>query len=203
MIWKNRSSADGGRAVFSRPGKAGGWPTGQGGLADRPGGGGEAARFAGDVGTGGGTPRRRALRGVREVSSTTLGRSSPPKPLGGQADGWGPRGDGGAARRIVVPYGGKSRKGCPFLVSGACAGKNRNHFSPRRVRGEKYFSGRKCGKWPPQWGGHFMRAVGLRFHSPKAALLPWARKSLAEMFLGTFQRFKISMNSSPVMVSFS
>ena len=29
------------------------------------------------------------------------------------------------------------------------------------------------------------------------------RKSLAEMFLGTFQRFKISMNSSPVMVSFS
>ena len=111
--------------------------------------------------------------------------------------------DGGAARRIVVPYGGKSRKGCPFLVSGACAGKNRNHFSPRRVRGEKYFSGRKCGKWPPQWGGHFMRAVGLRFHSPKAALLPWARKSLAEMFLGTFQRFKISMNSSPVMVSFS
>ena len=56
---------------------------------------------------------------------------------------------------------------------------------------------------PKYWGGHFLRAVGLRFHSPKAALLPWVRKSLAEMFLGTFQRFKISMNSSPVMVSFS
>ncbi len=54
MIWENRSSADGGRAVFSRPGEAGDWPTGQGG--------GEAARFAGDVGTGGGTPGRRALR---------------------------------------------------------------------------------------------------------------------------------------------
>ena len=45
MIWKNRSSADGGRAVFSRPGKAGGWPTGQGA--------GEAARFAGDGGPAG------------------------------------------------------------------------------------------------------------------------------------------------------
>ena len=45
MIWENRSSADGGRAVFSRPGKAGGGPTGQGG--------GEAARFAGDGGPAG------------------------------------------------------------------------------------------------------------------------------------------------------
>ena len=45
MIWKNRSSADGGRAVFSRPGEAGDWPIGQGA--------GEAARFAGDGGPAG------------------------------------------------------------------------------------------------------------------------------------------------------
>ena len=34
---------------------------------------------------------RRALRGVREVLSTTLGRGSPPEPLGGQADSRGHR----------------------------------------------------------------------------------------------------------------
>ena len=95
-----------------------------------------------------------------------------------RSGGWlGPaRRRGSGTPEIVVPYGGKSRKGCPFLVSGACAGKNRNHFSPRRVRGEKYFSGRKCGKWPPQWGGHFLRAVGLLFHSSKTAKLSLARK---------------------------
>ena len=128
-------------------------------------------------------------------------RSAASRPAGTSNRGRQPTGDSRppSQRPGKSPERGRS----PFLVSGASAGKNQNHFSPRRVRGEKYFSGRKCGKWPPQGGGHFMRAVGLRFHSPKAALLPWVRKSLAEMFLGTFQRFKISMNSSPVMVSFS
>ena len=76
------------------------------------------------------------------------------------------------------PSPGYSKKGAaaPFLVSGARAGKKLDHFSPRRVRGEKYFSGRKCGKWPPQWGGHFLRAVGLLFHSAKTAKLSLARK---------------------------
>ena len=44
------------------------------------------------AGDGGSARRgRRALRGVREVLSTTLGRGSPPEPLGGQADSRGHR----------------------------------------------------------------------------------------------------------------
>ena len=161
-------------------------------------------KWSGTVPLRGGTkpaPYRCTTVGSSERADVDIGPSA--AEAAWRSGGWlGParrRGSGTPDRRALR---GKVQE-CPFLVSGACAGKNRNHFSPRRVRGEKYFSGRKCGKWPPQWGGHFMRAVGLRFHSPKAALLPWARKSLAEMFLGTFQRFKISMNSSPVMVSFS
>ena len=95
MIWKNRSSADGGRAVFSRPGKAGCWPTGQGGAGRPP-----ALR-----GTGG---RRGEV--TPPYGSTTGGAQQ-------RADvGIGPyalRGRGRHAE-VVVPYGGKSRKGSPL-----------------------------------------------------------------------------------------
>ena len=155
MIWENRSSADGGRAVFSRPGKAGGWPTGQGG--------GEAARFAGDVGTGGGTPGRRALRRVREVSSTTLGRGSTPKPLGGQADSGGPQGTG-AARRGRRALRGKVQEGVSPSWFPALAAERSWIIFCRGVYVAKNPShGATCEKGPaPVGAGPFLRQSGVR-----------------------------------------
>ena len=115
-----------------------------------------------------GTPASVAL-----PSSVGLRRQLPPPPLGGKPfllhspnplpkpSPWGghPKGVCSASRSFVA---GRRWQGCraqarrmrdqpqapdegrPRRVRGAHAAKIWTHFSPRRVRGEKYFSGRKC-----------------------------------------------------------
>ena len=72
---------------------------------------------------------------------------------------------GSAAKNQAGPPGGALGGFAPCVSAASGDGKKRDHFSPRRVRGEKYFSVRKCETGPPRWGGPVSRAVGLFFHS--------------------------------------
>ena len=131
------------------------------------------SRFAASR-TAGITSRREQPTGALRPPSSVPGPAaaaalSPAKPPRGEPDSGHHKqkraADRGPSSPVLRPGETPRRDRSPFLVS-AFGGKKLDHFSPRRVRGEKYFSGRECEKWPPHWGGHFMHAVGLLFHSP-------------------------------------
>ena len=142
------------------------------------------------------------LRGHRPAGDGGCGPPGPSAPTGGCGKIYRPPWDEGTARRVVVPYGEKSRKGCPFLDFPAPAPERMGIIFRRGAYVAKNTSQAASVENGRPVGAAILCAQSACSFIHLDGFAVKVRKFLAER-AKPFQRFRISMNSSPVMVSFS